>query len=565
MTSDCDGGMVIIILKSITGYKVSNTLKFCSAILSIISGIFLIYMLLYQSLDYWSYWSGSESMEAIDTAFDPDLFHPEVFIPTGILLLLTGSVLLYVLRWQVRYRSENKRIDFLSFWMAICNVILFLVFFLGFIVVHELYGRYSVFNPLFGIVMTLVFIIVSGYVLILLHRIQNHKFSRSSGEPPPHQKRSPDKVKLIRKIPFGHLIGIPIFLGLLLLGFQSKEVWIFIAMTVIGISFWINLYFFINKINQVDFYWFWIYICVMVFIFMLFVVGALGSSMTVILLSIMVGLLLLFNLISASCNLFLYADKAKNDNEINDASRRKPAKEIKQSQRLLSPQVLNYRIITAFLLGIALIYLSMFFIMYRNVPSTSYYIYWEYNDRSLQYSDNPEKIALPGVNVSYNLILESKRGVVTSKLVVVANDDEVEGNWSVNPKEVTLKPNERKTINFTNYVPRNAETWEKHYYEFFLIHIEEDGPKGETPRSYRCTTSITNDTHVYNVYHLEAKKSSPPMYSDGTSSSKLYSTMFELSFLTYFTWISTSGIFVWNRRRNEGEEGFLLKPPPRYP
>ncbi len=156
----------------------SNTIKFCFAILSIICGIFLILMLFYQYLNLLKIQliNGVNIEEDIMfSAFHPELFYPEIFIPQGVILVILGFVLLFILRWQVRNENENKRINTLSIWLIIPILIFIGIFMGGLILGYYFLGKYGIISPLSGMITAIIVVSCSIYILVYVNKTKRNK------------------------------------------------------------------------------------------------------------------------------------------------------------------------------------------------------------------------------------------------------------------------------------------------------------------------------------------------------------------------------------------------------
>jgi hypothetical protein len=355
-------------------------------------------MLFYQFINS-GYWElalntrGDEWDKAFDramlSAFHPELFYPEVLIPEAIILLLLGSMQLIIMKWHVKNENVNNKFDQIMMLLTVSIIFFIIIFIPLFIIVHDFYGRYSVFDPLFGIIVALIDICLSIRLLLYLKKIEEHREKNTT-------------------------------------------------------------------------------------------------------------------------------------------------KNIKPTRRLLHPNVLNYRLITAFFVVLILILLIVIIPYGRITPRTYQSVYWED-------SNSLSKTALPGMNVSFNLILESKGGRSISKYVIVGFDEvgleeEVKGNWSISPKCVTVRPDERKTITFTNYIQENS-TEDDNYYRFVFIELNERGYV--VAMNKECFTEITNDTNEYNASQSNSISSPWQHVSSGVGRSSLNVKLAELAIITFLTWILT--------------------------
>ncbi|UCG70936.1 MAG: hypothetical protein JSV09_08045 [Thermoplasmata archaeon] len=194
--------------------RLPNTMKFCIAVLSIISGMFLILMLFYQHvrLLYLIFQQRLNPQWTYTSEFQPELFHPEVFIPEIIILLLLGTILLYVLKWRVKNGIEDKYVDRISLWLTIWTFVFIMLFTIGFIIAHEFFGRYEILGPAFGILSAVVVICGSIYVIVYLYK-------SNSIEDRSHLRNDMSQKKLLDNRVLNYKLVTIIFLGLALISF----------------------------------------------------------------------------------------------------------------------------------------------------------------------------------------------------------------------------------------------------------------------------------------------------------------------------------------------------------
>jgi hypothetical protein len=238
-----------------------------------------------------------------------------------------------------------------------------------------------------------------------------------------------------------------------------------------------------------------------------------------------------------SIYLLLYLKKIEEQHDKNTI------RNIKRTKMLLHPNVLNYRLITVFFIVLILITLIVIIPYGKITPRTYQSVYWEDNN-SLY------KTALPGMNVTFKLILESKEGRSISKYVIVGFDEvgldeEVKGNWTISPKQIIVQPDERKTITFTNYIRQNT-TEDDNYYRFVFIELNEIGYV--MAMNMECFTEITNETSEYNESQSNSISSPLQHVNSGVGRSRLNVKLLELTIITFLTWIVITYFFRKNKK-----------------
>ncbi len=152
--------------------RMPTTIKFTMAIISIVCGIFSISMIFYQFTSAGYYKSLDEHNNTESTTFQSEIFHPEIFIPEGFILIMLGSVLLYILRRQVSNEGKSKRMNSISLGFSICILLFIALFVFGFIVLSVFVDTYTLLDPLFGIITAPLIFCASIYIIRYVNKIQ---------------------------------------------------------------------------------------------------------------------------------------------------------------------------------------------------------------------------------------------------------------------------------------------------------------------------------------------------------------------------------------------------------
>jgi uncharacterized membrane protein YidH (DUF202 family) len=207
----------------------------------------------------------------------------------------------------------------------------------------------------------------------------------------------------------------------------------------------------------------------------------------------------------------------------------------KPQNKLLSRNVLNYRLFTAFLFGMVIISFIMIIVLGFFVQWTKHSIYWE--GEEVFY-----KNTIPGSNVTHNLTFESDGGNSVSKFVIVETG--FKGNWSVSSKEILLKPNEVKIITFTNYVPQNASDGDIYSYGFFLVEIDD---KGKTMViTERCATRTTINPKLYLDPQIIGTVPWEDSFTYETNSS-FHHDLSDLAIISFLSWLAIT--LLWKKKK----------------
>ena len=161
-----------MIRRKFRDYRLPLTLKFCLGVTSLVSGIFLISLLLYHYLGP-RHWPND-----FELVFQRELFHPEIFIPEMIILFIMGFLILHMLKWQVKKENDNEKVQTLLLWYSIWAFIFIILFIPGFIIAHDFFGRYSLLGSGFGIVALIVVSISSIFIILYLRKIGKDKLQK---------------------------------------------------------------------------------------------------------------------------------------------------------------------------------------------------------------------------------------------------------------------------------------------------------------------------------------------------------------------------------------------------
>jgi MFS family permease len=148
--------------------RISTTLKFSMAVISIVCAIFLISMIFFQ-------FTSAGYYNSVDGYNDTELttFRPEIFIPEGLILLMLGSITLYILREQVRNEEKNKRINSISLGLSICILLYIALFVFGFIILSLLAKGYTILDPLFGLIAAPLIFCASIYLFYYINKTKH--------------------------------------------------------------------------------------------------------------------------------------------------------------------------------------------------------------------------------------------------------------------------------------------------------------------------------------------------------------------------------------------------------
>jgi heme/copper-type cytochrome/quinol oxidase subunit 2 len=276
----------------------------------------------------------------------------------------------------------------------------------------------------------------------------------------------------------------------------------------------------------------WFISCILFFV-LIFIVGLiimheLYGEWSVIdpLLSIILGFFVI--IISVFLFIFIYKYNFKND--------KIPKRNFNPPKKFIDNNTINYKILTVILLGIVIISFFMFFILASIHPWTDQTIYWE--DQRW-----PEGTVLPGMNISYNLIIE--RNDALRKPEIIIHEYSNDGNWTINTKITESGPILRKTITFTNFVPINT-TKNRFDYSFELIVMNERGPSEAMKEG--ITTFVTYDINEYNSSQLSSDTSPPAIISMGSFRSTIYESLMDYAIITFSFWMIITVIYVKNSK-----------------
>lgn len=373
--------------------KTIRSFQFCIAISSIISSLLLFLMLFHQYLikykrELLGGGGGSELYKATISTFQPTIFHPEIFIPQSIILLLLGSILIYLLKLQVRNDTERNSYDTIIKYLTIINAIFCGVFILGLIFGYSIYGTYGIVHPLLGIVLVIIVSLGSLLIVVLTKRMRNYV-------------ENPEE----------------------------------------------------------------------------------------------------------------FPNKAK---------------------KLIDYKLLDFRVITAFL--ILLVFVSTWPVFFIHT-STIQYIYWENESYQNIY-------VFPGTNVSYNLTVVSQDGPDTLTYYIVEIENRTTGNWEVNPRKVVVRPNEKKNITFTNFVPLNATIGTQYTFRFYLINSDDSGIGSGGSES--IGTQVTLNRNLINASQNTSSEESPRFNRYFNAPSSFKEVMIRFSFLSILAYLVILGFFEWN-------------------
>lgn len=208
-------------------------------------------------------------------------------------------------------------------------------------------------------------------------------------------------------------------------------------------------------------------------------------------------------------------------------------------KNLVNNKVMDYKVITALLFATCVVTFSIMPIFDLIAPSSSFTVYWE--------DGSPYKVVLPGMNASFNLTFEWKGGAGTGTVKEVIVETGRTGNWSISSTEVVIKPNEKKTITFTNYIPINA-TEGYYYFRYWRVGVTDQGITGFGGNS--ITTEVTLDMDYYNTSQPPSNKTFWKPSGDGARVSQCYDIFTPLIILPFFAWIVISIIFFKRRKES---------------
>lgn len=234
-----------------------------------------------------------------------------------------------------------------------------------------------------------------------------------------------------------------------------------------------------------------------------------------------------FTSICISISILFYVNKITNKERITSGNFNPPRK-------LLDYRVLDYGFVLIFLLGICLASFYMVPALSHNTEPTHYHIYWE-NGR------DPEKVVLPGMTASYHLVVETSGGTTSFKVHIIEINRK--GNWSVSSEELIVKPNEKKIINFTNYVSPDA-TEDEYYFRFWVVY-------SNIFETELVQTYATLDMDWYN----SSQTTNPSFFalnSSGTISSHSDEPIVgQLVLITFIVLIVITVLFLKNKKRSQ--------------
>jgi uncharacterized membrane protein YidH (DUF202 family) len=383
--------------------RTANTIRFCVATLSIICGIFFILLIFYQYIEFYFIRGGlgadRDFTKLWISGIPPEIFHPGIFIPQGLIFLLLGGNLVYVVKKKINFNLDEKLFNRISSIIMILIISFVMVFLIGLMLGRILLGSYGVVNSLISIVIMILIIIIT--ILIYLYVNKNINF--------PNKER--------------HKEGL--------------------------------------------------------------------------------------------------------------------------SKNLTDYRILNYKIISLFMAFLFILAIILLFVFAYIAPTSYQSVYWE-NEES------PNKVVLPGMNVTYNLYVENREGSNTNIFVIMEMNNGVEGNWSVNAKKITLKPNEVKAFTFTNYIPQNASDGERYHYTFFIGDGDDSGLS--TLATEGISTEVTRNLAEYYFYQAHPSTTPPAVvWSGGVKSSSFYGIMSRLASITFLTWIVITVLFALNERKLRNE------------
>jgi hypothetical protein len=205
-----------------------------------------------------------------------------------------------------------------------------------------------------------------------------------------------------------------------------------------------------------------------------------------------------------------------------------------KTKKLIDYKLLDFRVITAFLLAMVFVSpLPIFFIH----TSTIQYIYWE--------NDSYKNIyVFPGTNVSYNLTVVSQDGPDTLTYHIVEIENWTTGNWEVNPRKVVVRPNEKKNITFTNFVPLNATIGTHYTFRFYLIDSDDSGIGSGGSES--IGTQVTLNRTLINASQNTSSEESPRINRYFNAPSSFKEVMIRYSFLSILAYLVILTLFEWN-------------------
>ena len=149
------------------------------------------------------------------------------------------------------------------------------------------------------------------------------------------------------------------------------------------------------------------------------------------------------------------------------------------------------------------------------------------------------------MNATINLTAEVEDGPGTIAIAIIGEPSN--GNWSVSPRKVTVGPNERKTITFTNYVPQNATWGNRYVFNFQLVEIDERGPYSSMSQS--VSIRVTHDINEYHASQSALNSTPPRIVSGGRFRQSMYYMLINLAIIFFLGWIVITGFFQWNERK----------------
>lgn len=224
-----------------------------------------------------------------------------------------------------------------------------------------------------------------------------------------------------------------------------------------------------------------------------------------------------------------YRIKSMDDkSNVDDENHRPPRK-------LMDHNAINYGGFTVLFIILGVVVFLIMVNIGEAAPISEISVYWENGE-------SPYGSALPGMNVTYNLTIESRGGVATTRFALVELG--VKGNWSINTKEIILRPDEKKNFSFTNYVPENASDGDTYGYAFYFIELDEIGPCLRT--KYGCSTSVTNSTVEYWARQSGRKHFIWANLHTGGYNESINMKLLDMLIIIFFAWIVLSFFFIGN-------------------
>ncbi len=473
-----------------------------------------------------------DNEEPINEDYKPSTIKTKLLVGVGILLFITGIIFMvvhfsYYQNWdEIRQLYENWGENYgasyaedqaaFSFQFIIVGLI---VTFIGLLFIKfgkkfkmkYLFSDYRMFNSIkFSIA---VISIICGIFLILMLFYRYYFYFKRLGS---------EWISAFHPELYYPIIFIPEGLILLMLG-----------IILLFISRWQVR----NEINNKNLNSItkWLIVLIIIFV-VIFIVGlVIGSYIhgSYALFGPWFGLILLPFIIFLSFYIFHRISKMNGiKNEIPDKSN-------KTNKKLLDSKDVDYVTITTILLVVCIVSPIPVFL---HEPVTSYCYYWE--------DSWDHKVALPGMNVTYNLTFEHHEGDSNFKCAIVEMDDgiegnwdDIDGNWSISSKEVIVKPNEKKTIIFTNFIPSDTPPFESYSYHFYLVEIGDNGPN--SGGTWSVSTFVTHNVSYYN----DSQQSGASVWRNWGVSSPSFEFFGLLTVLTFIAWIAISIIYfkIWEK------------------